>query len=243
MTTPTYAVGLRFGCASALLFVWLGICEELISLSIGIQSLTALSGLCSYGISYVLTYITEQTIPSGLVAITFTLMVFLTPALARLTYRTPTTRRTWIGGSLGVLAVVLCFLPDVSSIGAVCTMRLNVQNVPVVAYTAWVMPYGAAAALIYGALSGQSLHLDARPSFLACVRLFDVARNHCHFLELSHAVEARGLGAHDVHLGDGADCRGDCSILWEGLRPQALTWFGIVVSLAGAWMTLKSEET
>ena len=33
------------------------------------------------------------------------------------------------------------------------------------------------------------------------------------------------------------------SILWEGLRLQALTWFGIVVSLAGAWMTLKSEET
>ena len=89
VTTPTYAVGLRFGCAAALLFAWLTIRNEPISLSIGIQSLTALSGLCAYGISYVLTYIAEQTIPSGLAAIAFTLMVFLTPALARLTYRTP----------------------------------------------------------------------------------------------------------------------------------------------------------
>ena len=148
MTTPTYAVGLRFGCAAALLFAWLAIRNEPISAPIGMQSVTALSGLCSYGISYVLTYIAGQTIPSGLVAIAFTLMVFLTPALARLTYRTPTTRPSWIGDSLGVLAVVLCFLPEVlrvdvsssfvmgmaamavaalvSSIGAVCTMRLYV---------------------------------------------------------------------------------------------------------------------
>ena len=32
------------------------------------------------------------------------------------------------------------------------------------------------------------------------------------------------------------------SILWEGLRPQALTWLGIVVALAGAWVTLKSKK-
>ena len=77
------------------------------------QGLTAISGFCSYGISYVLTYIAEETIPSGLVAITFMLMVFLTPALARLIYGTPITRRTWLGGSLGLLGVVLCFFPDV----------------------------------------------------------------------------------------------------------------------------------
>ena len=32
------------------------------------------------------------------------------------------------------------------------------------------------------------------------------------------------------------------SILWEDLRPQVLTWLGTVVALAGAWVTLKSEE-
>ena len=41
VTTPTYAVGLRFGCAAALLFVWLAIGNEPISLSIVMQSLTA----------------------------------------------------------------------------------------------------------------------------------------------------------------------------------------------------------
>ena len=33
------------------------------------------------------------------------------------------------------------------------------------------------------------------------------------------------------------------SILWENLRLQALTWLGIAVALAGAWVTMKSNET
>ena len=32
------------------------------------------------------------------------------------------------------------------------------------------------------------------------------------------------------------------SILWEDLRPQALTWLGIFVALAGAWVTLMSKR-
>ena len=262
--TPAYAVGLRFGCAAALLFAWLAIRKEPIALSLSMQGLTAISGLCSYGISYVLTYIAEETIASGLVAIAFTLMVFLTPALARLTYGTPITRRTWLGGSLGLLGVVLCFLPDVlrvdvsisfvtgmaamaiaalvSSIGAVCSMRLNSQNVPVVTYTAWAMAYGAAAALLYGALSGQSLHLDMRPSFWAAFAYLTVPGTIDTFLSYLTLLKREG-SARTMYISVMAPIGAVLvSILWEGFRPQALTWLGIVVALAGAWVTLKSKK-
>ena len=264
VTTPTYAVGLRFGCAAALLFAWLTIRKEPIALSFGTQGLTALSGLCSYGISYVLTYVAEETIPSGLVAIAFTLMVFLTPSLARLTYGTPITRRTWLGGSLGVLGVVLCFLPDVlrvdvtrtfavgmaamalaalvSSIGAVCSMRLNAQGIPVVTYTAWAMAYGAAATFFYGALSAQSFHLDLRPSFWAAFAYLTVAGTIATFLSYLTLLKREG-SARTMYISVLAPIGAVIvSILWEGLRPQALTWLGIVVALAGAWVTLKSKK-
>ena len=52
---------------------------EQIALSASAQGWVFVSGLCSYGISYVLTYVAEETIASGLVAIAFTLMVFFTP--------------------------------------------------------------------------------------------------------------------------------------------------------------------
>ena len=263
VTTPTYAVALRFGCAAALLFAWLAIRGESVSLSLGMHGLTAISGLCSYGISYVLTYVAEETIPSGLVAIAFTLMVFLTPALARLTHGTPITRRAWLGGSLGVFGVVLCFLPDVlrvdvssafvagmaamaiaalvSSVGAVCSMQLNSRNVPVVTYTAWAMAYGAAASLIYGALSGQSLYFDTRPSFWAAFAYLTVPGTIVTFLSYLTLLKREG-SARTMYISVLAPIGAVVvSILWEDLRPQALTWLGIVAALAGAWVTLKSE--
>lgn len=65
--------------------------------------------LCVRHISCVLTYITELSIPPGLAAIASTLMMFLTPALTRITYGTPITRLTWLGGGLGVAGVAMCF--------------------------------------------------------------------------------------------------------------------------------------
>lgn len=119
----------------------------------------------------------------------FRLVVFLAPALTRLVYGTPITRLNWPGGSLGVVGVGMYFLPDVmnaqmsdafvwgmaamvvtalgSSIGAVCSIRLNRTGVPVVTYTAWAMACGAAATFVYGLLSGQSFRLDTHPLFWA----------------------------------------------------------------------------
>ena len=265
VTTPTYAVGLRFGCAGVLLFLWLLVRRESMALPASSHGWTALSGVCAYGISYVLTYIAEESIPSGLVAIAFTLMVFTTPALARLAYGTAITRRTWLGGSLGVFGVLLCFLPDVlsvdlstefvagmgamivaalvSSIAAVCSMRLNQQNVPVVSYTAWAMVYGAAATFIYGALSGQAVHLDNRPSFWIAFVYLTGAGTIVTFLSYLTLLKREG-SARTMYISVLAPIGAVIvSILVEGFRPQALTIFGILFALGGAWVTLRSTTT
>ena len=94
--------------------------------------------------------------------------------------------------------VALCFLPDLlgaakppsafvwgmvamvvaaltSSVGAVCSIKLNRMQVPVVTYTAWAMMYGAIATALYGAFSGQSLQLDGRLSFWLAFLYLSVA--------------------------------------------------------------------
>lgn len=265
VTTPTYAVALRFGVAGVLLFAWLLIRGELRALSAKTHAWTALSGICAYGISYVLTYVAEESIPSGLVAIAYTLMVFLTPALARLAYGTAITRQTWLGGSLGVLGVALCFLPDVlsvnissaffwgmgamvvaalvSSIGAVCSIRLNQLDVPVTSYTAWAMLYGAVATFAYGIATRQPFHLDERPLFWVAFGYLTVAGTLltflCYLNLLKHEGSARAMYV-SVLAPVGAVF---VSIVLEGLRPQALTWLGMVVALGGAWFTLRSERS
>ncbi len=265
VTAPTYAVALRFGIAAALLFGWLAIRGEPVFLSARVQGWVFVSGLCSYGISYVLTYVAEETIPSALVAIAFTLMVFFTPILARLAYGTPISRRTWVGGTLGVSGVALCFLPDVwginfshsfvlgmtamvlaalvSSVAAVCSMRLNARNIPVVSYTAWAMAYGALATFGYGVASGQSFHLDLRPSFWAALVHLTVFGTIVAFLCYLTLLKREG-STRTMYISVLAPIGAVIvSILWEGFRPQALTWLGIVVALIGAWVTLKRRTT
>ncbi len=265
VTTPTYAVGLRFGCAALILFVWLAIRGEPLRLTPKLHVWTAASGICAYGISYVLTYIAEQSIPSGLVAIAFTLMVFLTPALTRIAYGTPITRLTWLGGSLGVVGVMMCFLPDVmnaqvsaafvwgmaamviaalvSSIGAVCSIQLNLSGVPVVTYTAWAMAYGAAATIAYGLLSGQTLHLDTRPFFWAAFTYLTVAGIIVIFLCYLTLLKREG-SVRTMYISVLAPVGAVLvSIIWEGLKMQVLTCVGIVAALLGAWITLSGEKS
>lgn len=265
VTTPTFAVALRFAFASLLLFAWLALRREPVRLAANVHPWIFASGLTSYGISYVLTYVAEESIPSGLVAVAYTLMVFLTPAIALVAYRTPLTRRTWLGGSLGVAGVALCFLPDLlggvkpagafvwgmaamffaafsSSVGAVCSIKLNKMRIPVVTYTAWSMAYGALATALFGAFSGQSLQLDGRVSFWLAFAYLAVAGTIvaflCYLTLLKHEGAARAMYI-SVLSPIGAVI---VSVLWEGFHMQALTFIGILVSIAGAWITLVSKE-
>lgn len=264
VTTPTYAVGLRFGCAALILFLWLAIRNEPLQLPLNLHRWTAASGICAYGISYVLTYVAEQSISSGLVAIAFTLMVFLTPALTRIAYGTPITRLTWLGGSLGITGVVMCFLPDVmnskvsaafvwgmaamviaalvSSIGAVCSIQLNREGVPVVTYTAWAMAYGAVATFAYGLFSGQTFYLDARPFFWAAFAYLTVAGTIVTFLCYLTLLKREG-SVRAMYISALSPVGAVLvSIIWEGFQPQVLTWVGIFTALLGAWITLSGKS-
>ena len=210
-------------------------------------------------------YVAEQSIPSGLVAIAFTLMVFLTPARTHIAYGTPITRLTWLGGSLGVAGVILCFFPDVlstqlsaafvwgmaamgvaafvSSIGAVCSIQLNRADVPVVAYTAWAMTYGAAATFAYGLLSGQSLHFDGRPFFWAAFTYFTVAGTIVTFLYYRTLLKREG-SARTMYVAILAPVGAVLEfVIWEGLKLQALTCIGSFTALLGAWVTLSGKKS
>ncbi|MBL8310172.1 MAG: DMT family transporter [Burkholderiales bacterium] len=264
-TTPAYAVAMRFALAAALLFAWLRVHGELQPLGAGAHRWAALSGVCAYGISYVLTYVAEQHIPSGLVAIAFTLMVFMTPALSRVVWRTDVSPRTWVGGGLGVLGVTLCFLPDllraelsaafvpamlammlaafVSSVAAVCSMQLNRMAVPVTNYTAWAMAYGATATFAYAIVADGTPKLDTRLSFWAAFLYLSLAGTLLAFLCYLTLMKREGA-ARTMYISVLSPIGAVLvSILFEGLRPQALTITGVLIALAGAWVTLGGKRS
>jgi drug/metabolite transporter (DMT)-like permease len=265
VTPEVFSVALRFLFASIVIFLSLFAKKDWAKLSGVDHGLAFASGIAAYGLSYVLTYISERSVPSGLVAIAFTLMVFLTPLFARLAYGHAVTRRTWIGGTLGVIGVMLCFLPGVwtegaekiaigsvlamlcaaiaSSIAAVISMRLNERGVSVVSYTAWAMLYGAIATFAYGFLTGESLRFDQRISywiaFFYLSLLGTVVTFLCYLVLLRREGSARTMYI-SVLSPIGALL---VSLLLEGLQLTLAMSLGIFCALLGAWYTLRGKSS
>lgn len=75
----------------------------------------ALYGLFLFSINYIGTYTAEQTVPSGVVAVSFTLMAVLNPLLARVVLGQPFTRGLMVGGALAVGGVALLFWREVGA--------------------------------------------------------------------------------------------------------------------------------
>lgn len=263
VTPEVVTVGLRFLFASIIIFSFLFARKTRANMDRAHHGLALASGIFAYGVSYVLTYLSEREVPSGLVAIAFTLMVFLTPLFARIAFGSAITKATWIGGTLGVVGVVLCFLPGLigtsalqiapwavaamlcaaaaSSIAAVISIRLNDRGVPVTTYTAWAMLYGALATLGYAFFTGATFALDGRVSFWVAfvyLAVFGTVVTFLCYLELMRREGSARAMYISVLSPIGALL---ISLVLEDLRLPLMGWLGLACALLGAWYTLRSR--
>ena len=147
------------------------------------------TGVIQYAGNYWAVYEAERHVPSGLVAVLFSLMVFMNAFAAWLLWRQPVSRRFLVASSGAVLGVALIFWPEIASTGArpgamlglglsfsavvaavvggFFTLALTRRGLPLVPVLAWSMGYGAAFLLALSLATGQGLRFDLAPSYLA----------------------------------------------------------------------------
>src|SRR6267142_1267206 len=135
----------------------------------------ALQGLLLFGINYVLTYFSEQYLVSGLVAVIFSLMIFLNIVGMRVFFGRPINPIGFLAATLGVVGVGLVFWPELSRfslarselIGALFAavamtiasfgsmVATHNQRMPVVQVNGFAMMYGAGFVALYAASAGD----------------------------------------------------------------------------------------
>jgi drug/metabolite transporter (DMT)-like permease len=170
------AVAWRFLLASALLFALAAWRGEAWRLPARLQPWLMLTGAVQFGLNYWGVYEAERYVPSGLVAVLFSLMVFGNAATGAWFFGQPITRRFAASAAVGVTGVALIFWPEVLAAGArpqaltglafglgavvcACTgnalsLMLSRRGVPLVPLLAWGMGYGALSLLLAAGLSG-----------------------------------------------------------------------------------------
>jgi drug/metabolite transporter (DMT)-like permease len=184
---PEASVAYRFALAALLLASWCFATGRSLHFPLSQHPWFAAQGLLLFGLNYLCVYEAELHIASGLVALLFSLIVFLNLLGARAFFAAPISRRTLAGAILGVLGVTLLFWRELAnshgdalrgiafaagatvfaSGGNLLAVRNQRRGIPLLPGITWAMAYGALAITLVAAIEGIAWTFDAQPLYVA----------------------------------------------------------------------------
>ncbi len=249
------SVAYRFALASAILLAYCAVRALPMRYSLRHHAWMALQGLLLFGVNYVLVYLSEGHISSGLTAVIFSSMAFWNILGMRYFYATPLRPAALIGAALGVLGVMLVFAPELAlfsngedgmlglayglcatlsaSLGNISATRNQRHGLPVVQQNAFGMLYGGLLVALFAWFTGERFVFQPTLSYGLSLL----------YLALFGSVLA--FGAYLTLLGRiGADRAGYVSVVipiialllstvFEGFRWHPLTVLGVALCVLG----------
>lgn len=172
---PIASVIYRMAISSVLLFVLCKLRGISLHLNGKNHQFVALQGLCLFGLNYWAIYHAELYLPSGIIAVIFSLIVFFNIINARIFLHYPFSINIIIGGIIGVFGISLLFYPELAkfsssnaaikgflfavtgamfaSLGNIAATRNGLLGISVWSINAWGTLYGTAALLIIALVS------------------------------------------------------------------------------------------
>ncbi|KYG60625.1 hypothetical protein AZI87_08150 [Bdellovibrio bacteriovorus] len=189
--SPITSVFWRFLLAAALLFGFCFFKKQNLKYQRREHVLFALQGIFMFSVNYMLTYIAETMISSGMVALTFTLLIYYNMFGMRVFFKKPINRSVIVGSLLGGLGIVFIFLNEILHfdtnsktilglvIGFFATMSASIGNmvaqksyqlrIPVLITNTWGMLYGSIFTLLVALIHGDSLAIPLNARFLSAL--------------------------------------------------------------------------
>lgn len=261
---PEVSVAWRFGLASLLLLGWSAL--RGISLRFGARDHLgfALLGLLLFGLNYVLVYLAEVHLTSGLVAVLFAFLVFWNLLGARLFFGTPAPLAVLVGAALGVAGVGLLFWPElagvrgdagvglgvayavaatvVASAGNLWSQRLFARGVPVVPGTAWSMGYASLGVMAWCAARGLPFAFDGRWPYVLSLLYLAVFGSVVAFVSYLTLLKRIGAGRAGYTAAVIPLVAMLASTLYERYRWTASAAAGVALVLAGTVLVLRAKE-
>jgi drug/metabolite transporter (DMT)-like permease len=186
VVAPEASVVYRFALAAAMLALWCLGTGRSLRFPLRDHAWLAAQGTFLFGLNYVCVYWAERYVASGLVAVLFSLIVFLNLIGVRVFFGTSINLRTLVGAALGVPGVVLLFWRELgrgstdatlgiafgagatvfACVGNLIAVRNQRHGVPLLPGVAWGMTYGAIGMAIVAAVARVHWSFDASPGYV-----------------------------------------------------------------------------
>jgi drug/metabolite transporter (DMT)-like permease len=114
---PILSVAYRFTLASLLLLGFAMLRKIDLRFSARQHVFFGLQGFLLFSLNYLLVYLAELRLTSGLVAVIFSMLVFMNILIGALFLSTPVRQNVVIGALIGLAGICLVFLPELSAFG------------------------------------------------------------------------------------------------------------------------------
>lgn len=193
---PLASVIYRMALASGLLFAFCKLRAIPLQLSATDHRFVALQGVCLFGLNYWAIYHSELYLPSGIIAIIFSLIVFFNIINGRIFLKRPIAINSVIGGVIGLTGICLLFYPELSnlsstgdalkgfilafsavfvaSLGNIAATRNGMLGTSVWTINAWGTLYGSLALMVVALLSGTEFNYDNSLEYTASLLYLSV---------------------------------------------------------------------
>lgn len=264
---PSVSVTWRFGLAALLLIIFCFIKRLPLRFGQRDQLFIAAQGICLFALNYLLFYLAELHITSGLAAVVFSTIVVMNIINGRIFLGTPLEWRVLLGGGLGLIGLSLLFWPELvavnfsgtvvsgmllcfgatylASLGNILSVRNQREGLPIVQTNAYGMGYGAVCMLVIVLISGESLQIDTSPVYLLSLAYLSIFGSIIAFgcyLSLVGRIGA-GRAAYATLLFPLVALL--LSTFWEDYRWTLPAISGICLIAGGNWLAMmkKSKKT
>jgi drug/metabolite transporter (DMT)-like permease len=222
-------------------------------------------GLLMICINYIFVYRAERDLTSGLVAVLYSTMVFMTPVAMRLAFGTPLKVSTFVAATLGVGGIALLFLPELRQAqdsravalgiaytlvavlsccaGNLIAVRNHKVGIPTFPGTAWGLAYGAAFAALAALAQGLPWAFDARPAYVLSLVYLAVFGSVIAFGAYFTLLKRVGAGPSAYTTVSTPVIAMLMSTMFEDYRWTWIAALGVVLAALGNWIALRPPRT
>jgi len=257
-------VAYRFAIGAAVLYLYALASGRTLRLSLRHYPMVILQGLFLFSINYFPIYYATGYITTGLIAVTFSLIVASNAFFERVFFRVPLEGRLLIASLIGMVGIAFIFWPEVTTlslrdrsvyglllvvIGVVTASLGNMaavvntgRGLPVVAVNAHGMVWGALFSALVATILGREFNFSYEPGFiwsLLFLGVFGSAIAFGSYLALIRKIGSARAAYTSVLFPVVALA---ISTVVEDYQWSSLAIIGVTLTLAGNWLVLKRTK-
>jgi drug/metabolite transporter (DMT)-like permease len=258
------SVAYRFGIAAVTLFLFAFLTGKTVRLPLRHYPMVIVQGLLLFSINYFFVYYGTSYITSGLVAVTFTLIVVCNSFLEWIFFRVPLEGRLFVAAVVGMLGIALIFWPEVTlfslqdssiygllmvcigvvtaSFGNMAAVVNTGRGLPVVAVNAHGMAWGTLLSVGVAAALGREFNFSREPAYIWSLLFLAVFGSSIAFgcyLALIRKIGSARAAYTSVLFPVVALA---ISTMLEGYQWSGLAVAGVLLTLGGNWLALRKTE-